>query len=131
MRPEGRPAKGRVDVVMPGRRLWQPPVGLVVLLPRCYYEVWDHAFERIAVVVAVQQAAGVAFVVTRTTQPARGGDVPHGADLALGCDKPGCFQPTSRSYRVPFAAFDDPDTLLYGSLPPAVLAKVIEGWERL
>lgn len=117
-------------MVMPGERLWRPPVGLVVRLPRDYYDPWDHAFERTAVVVAVQAAAGVAIVVTRTTRPGGTGDVAHGADPRLGCDMPGWFQPTTRSYRVPFAAFDDPDTLRYEILESAILNKVIEGWER-
>ena len=117
-------------MVMPGERLWRPPVGLVVLLSRDYYDPWDHAFERIAVVVSVQVAAGVAVVVTRTTQPGGVGDVAHGADPSVGCDKPGWFQPTTRSYRVPFAAFDDPDTVRYDILESTILNKVIEGWER-
>ncbi len=117
-------------MVMPGERTWRPPVGLVVLLPRDYYDPWDHALERIAVVVSVQPAAGVAVVVTRTTQSGGSDDVAHGANLALGCDKPGWFQPTTRSYRVPFAAFDDPETQRYDKLDQAILNKVIEGWEQ-
>ena len=98
----------------------EPPGWSVVLLSRDYYDQWDHVLERIAVVVSVQPAAGVAVVVTRTTQPGGTCDVPHGANLSLGCDKPGWFQPTTRSYRVPFAVFDDPDTLRYDKLDPAI-----------
>lgn len=117
-------------MVMPGERTWRPFVGLVVLLHRDYYDQWDHAWERIGVVVSVQPAAGVAVVVTRTTHPGNAGDVPHGVDLAVGCDMPGAFQPTTRAYRVPFAAFDDPQTVRYGTLDPATLGKVIDGWEQ-
>ena len=116
-------------MVMPGQRTWIPFVGLVVLLSRDDYNQWDHALERIAVVVAVYPAAGVAIVVTRTTRP-KPGDIPHGADLSLGCDTPGAFQPATRSYRVALDAFDDPGTVRYGPLDPVTLGKVIDRWEQ-
>ena len=128
--PGARDTKERVGVVMPGERTWRPYVGLVVRLCRDYYDQYDHAWDRIGVVVSVQPAAAVAVVVTRTTHPDNDRDIPHGADLTLGCDRPGAFQPATRAYRVPFAAFDDPSTLLYGPLDPDTLAKVIDRWEQ-
>ncbi|MEO7261782.1 MAG: hypothetical protein ABI047_11080 [Jatrophihabitantaceae bacterium] len=116
-------------MVMPGERTWRPFVGLVVRICRDYYDPYDHAWERIGVVVSVQPAAAVAVLVTRTTHP-NDGDVRHGADLTLGCDLPGAFQPATRAYRVPFAAFDDPDTQRYGTLDPVTLGKVIDRWEQ-
>lgn len=115
-------------MVLPGIALYRPTLRSVYWLDRAAYNPRDPKTERPAVIVAMREKAGFADVVTRTTSDKHNGDVPHGADRALGLSRPGWWQPTYRYYEVPSAWFDEPDVTPAGKLDQRTFDLVLAAW---
>ncbi len=116
----------------PGLRRWRPYVGLVVRLPRDYYDEHDGHAGRPTVVVKVIQVERACIVVPRTSQlgSKHRDDIFHPADPALSCcDQPGLWQPW-RSHRVDFAAYDDDELDEFETMDQGLLSRIIEAYER-
>ena len=116
----------------PGLRPWQPYLGLVVWLPRDYYDEHDTHAGRPTVVVRVLQIERTCIVVTRTSQTGskHRDDIFHPADPALTCcDEPGLWQPW-RWHRVAFGAYDDDELDELEKMDELLLTRIIDAYER-
>jgi hypothetical protein len=109
----------------------RPYLGLVVRLPREYYDARDEHAGRPTVVVKVMPAERACIVVTRTSQTRvdHRGDIYHAADPKLPCcDMQGWWQPR-RHYRVNFAAYDDEEIGEFATMDSALLDRIIAAYE--
>jgi hypothetical protein len=115
----------------PGQRLWRPPVGLVAVLPRDYYNERDPHARRPTVVVRILPADGVCLVVTRTSDAtvAHSRDIWHEKDPELLCDRPGWWQPW-RVQPVFFGAYDDEDTKPHVIMSGNLLDRIIAAYQE-
>ncbi|WP_435125950.1 hypothetical protein [Micromonospora tulbaghiae] len=115
----------------PGQRVWRPPVGLVAVLSRDYYNPRDPHARRPTVVVRVLPADRACLVVTRTsdTMVAHSKDIWHDKDPELLCDRQGWWQPR-RVHRVDFGAYDDEDTKPHVIMSGDLLDRIIAAYQE-
>lgn len=116
----------------PGLAMRQPYLGLVVWLPREYYDPQDPHTGRPTVVVKMMKAERACIVMTRTSQTnvPHHGDIYHPADPKLPCcDMPGWWQPR-RLHRVPFAIYDDREIGEFATMDGVLLDRITAAFER-
>jgi hypothetical protein len=115
----------------PGLMMKRPYRGLVVWLPREYYNAHDRHAGRPTVVVKVMSPERACIVMTRTSQTdvSHHEDIYHDADPKLPCcDKPGWWQPR-RLYRVTFAAYNDEEIGEFATMDDVLLDRITAAYE--